>query len=84
MTPVEAARKLSLVVVTSAPLLQGRLLRSVEMRSPGGMTIAQHLIQKVRTWSDCTLVGAKRPEHVEELLQLSRIPPDPPAAGSDP
>jgi aryl-alcohol dehydrogenase-like predicted oxidoreductase len=84
MTPVEAAKKLSLVVVTSAPLLQGRLLRSVEMRSPGGMTIAQRLIQKARAWSDCTLVGAKRPEHVGELVRLSRIPPDPPVAGNDP
>jgi hypothetical protein len=48
------------------------------------MTIAQRLIQKARAWADCTLVGAKRPEHVEELLRLSRIPPEPPVAGNDP
>jgi aryl-alcohol dehydrogenase-like predicted oxidoreductase len=48
------------------------------------MTIAQRLIQKARAWSDCTLVGAKRPEQLEELLQLSRIPPEPPVAGIDP
>jgi aryl-alcohol dehydrogenase-like predicted oxidoreductase len=84
LTPVDAARRLSLVVVTSAPLLQGRLLKAVGLRPPSGMTLAQHLIQKARAWSDCTLVGAKRPEHVEELLLLSRIPPEPPIAGSDP
>ncbi|MDJ0274007.1 MAG: aldo/keto reductase [Aigarchaeota archaeon] len=75
LTPVEAARKLSLVVVTSAPLLEGRLLRRVNLKPPPGMTLAQHLIQFARSASDCTLVGAKRPEHVEELIQLSRRPP---------
>ncbi len=84
LTPVEAARRLSLVVVTSAPLLQGRLLRAVNLRPTSGMTVAQHLIQKARAWSDCTLVGAKRPEHVEELVRLSRSPPEPPEAVSDP
>ncbi len=84
MTPVEAARRLSMVVVTSAPLLQGRLLRSPDLRPPAGMTPAQHLIQKARAWSDCTLVGVKRRGHVEELVQLSRIPPEPPVLGGDP
>lgn len=76
LTPVEAARRLSLVLVTSAPLLEGRLLRRVSVRPPPGMTVAQHLIQFARSVADCTLVGAKRPEHVEELVQLSRMPPE--------
>ena len=84
LTPLEAARKLSLVFVTSAPLLQGRLLKAAGLRPPSGMNLAQHLIQMARAWSDCTLVGAKRPEHVEELVRLSRTAPDPPEAWRDP
>ncbi|MCS7126914.1 MAG: aldo/keto reductase [Thaumarchaeota archaeon] len=78
MTPVEAAKSLGLVVVTSAPLLQGKLLRMPELSvsTKGNLTLAQALVQFCRRSPvTTTLVGAKSPEHVRELIDLARIPP---------
>ncbi|MEN3048610.1 MAG: aldo/keto reductase, partial [Candidatus Caldarchaeales archaeon] len=78
MTPVEAARSLGLIVVTSAPLLQGRLLRMPEFSGlrKGNLTPAQALVQFCRRSPvTTTLVGAKTPEHVKELIDLARAPP---------
>lgn len=78
LSPVEAARRLGLIVVTSAPLLQGRLLKwagAVSQRTPG-MTTAQTLIQFCRrTQVTTTLVGAKSPDHVKELIELAKVAP---------
>ncbi|MCS7094221.1 MAG: aldo/keto reductase [Thaumarchaeota archaeon] len=78
LTAVEAAKALGLIVVTSAPLLQGRLLRLAKPlgRNYEGLTTAQALIQFCRRAPvTTTLVGAKSPEHVRELIELAKKSP---------
>ncbi|MBD3211182.1 MAG: aldo/keto reductase [Candidatus Lokiarchaeota archaeon] len=78
----QKARELNIGVFTAVPLLQGKLLRTREIKelqikwdlnSP-----AQAAIQYVRSFGIpliAPLVGQKQPEHVEENLEIVRIPP---------
>ncbi|GIW42204.1 MAG: aldo/keto reductase [Candidatus Binatia bacterium] len=80
-SPLEAASRLGLTVVTSAPLLQGRLSRGLPTalaRAFSGLeTDAQRALQFARSAPGVTtaLVGMKRPEHVRENLATARVPP---------
>jgi aryl-alcohol dehydrogenase-like predicted oxidoreductase len=81
MSVLEAASALGVTVVASASLLQGKVTASIpeQVREAlGGLaTDAQTGIQFVRSTHGITtaLIGMSRIEHVEENLQLVKIPP---------
>ena len=81
MSAIEAANELGLTVMTSAPLMQGRLTVPIIPRLPqmlpGLQTDAQRAIQFARSSPGVTaaLVGMKTPDHVAENLALTVIPP---------
>jgi aryl-alcohol dehydrogenase-like predicted oxidoreductase len=78
---LEVAKALSVTVVASASMLQGKVARNLpeEVREPLGSlsTDAQTAIQFVRSTPGITtaLVGMGRRAHVEENLQLARVAP---------
>ena len=78
---LEAARGLGVTVVASASLLQGKVARDLpeHIRGPLGSlaTDAQTALQFVRSTPGVTtaLVGMSRRLHVEENLQLAKLPP---------
>jgi aryl-alcohol dehydrogenase-like predicted oxidoreductase len=77
LTVLEAAGKLGIGVFTSIPLFQGRLLQA-KIPDYGGLAgMIPKLIQIVRSSPSVVapLVGHKKPEHVEENLQVARYPP---------
>jgi aryl-alcohol dehydrogenase-like predicted oxidoreductase len=81
--PIPRAAGAGLIVQTSASILQGRLARSLprEVRAAFAdlRTDAQRAVQFVRSTPGVTtaLVGTSRVEHVEEILELARIAPEP-------
>ena len=81
MTVLEVAGALGITVIASASLLQGKVARGVpeHMRESLGSlaTDAQTGIQFVRSMPGITtaLIGMSRLEHVDENLQLVKIPP---------
>ena len=78
---LEAAKALGVTVVASASILQGKVASDLpeQIREPLGSlaTDAQTAIQFVRSTPGVTtaLVGMSRRAHVEENLQLARLPP---------
>lgn len=78
-TLLEAAKQLGIGVFCSAPLFQGRLLspQVANLPVPRLKTAAQKAIQFVRSAPGvlATLVGHKRPHHVQENLMVGRVPP---------
>ncbi len=77
LTILEAAEKLNVGVFTSMPLFQGRLLRT-RIPDYGGLTDqVSKLLQIVRSSPSviAPLVGQKKPDHVEQNLKISNIPP---------
>ncbi len=83
MSAIEAAAELGLTVMTSAPLMQGRLANPIMPQLAdvltGLDTDAQRAIQFVRSSPGVTaaLVGMKNVEHVDENLTLTDIAPAP-------
>jgi aryl-alcohol dehydrogenase-like predicted oxidoreductase len=83
MSLLEAARRLDLFVMTSAPLYQGRLARGlspvIAEFLPGLETDAQRAVQFVRSTPGvgAALVGMQRLAHVEENARLGSVPPLP-------
>lgn len=81
---LEAAKALGVTVVASASIFQGRVAQGLpeHIREPLGSlaTDAQTAIQFVRSTPGVTtaLVGMSSREHVEENLQLARVPPTSP------
>ncbi|MBA3441714.1 MAG: aldo/keto reductase [Pyrinomonadaceae bacterium] len=81
VTVLEAAHTLGLTVVASASLLQGKVAFGIPeaIRGPLGSlsTEAQTAIQFVRSTPgiNTALIGMSRRAHVEENLQLTRVPP---------
>lgn len=81
MSVLNAAMALGVTVVASASLLQGRVSRGIPERmreALGGLaTDAQSGVQFVRSTPGITtaLIGMSQVEHVEENLQLVKIPP---------
>ncbi len=80
---LEAAKALGVTVVASASILQGKVARDLPEHirdSLGSLaTDAQTAIQFTRSTPGITtaLVGMSRRAHVEENLQLARVPPAP-------
>ncbi|MDT4966192.1 MAG: hypothetical protein QOJ64_929, partial [Acidobacteriota bacterium] len=80
LSVLEAASALGVTIVASASLLQGKVAHglSENIREPLGSlaTDAQTAIQFVRSTPGITtaLIGMSRREHVEENLQLVRVP----------
>jgi predicted aldo/keto reductase-like oxidoreductase len=80
LSTLESASALGVTVVASASLLQGKVARGLpeHIREPLGSlaTDAQTAIQFVRSTPGVTtaLVGMSHREHVEENLQLVRVP----------
>jgi aryl-alcohol dehydrogenase-like predicted oxidoreductase len=78
---LEAAKALGVTVVASASIHQGKVARDLpeRIRQPLGSlaTDAQTAIQFTRSTPGVTtaLVGMSRRAHVEENLQLARVPP---------
>lgn len=78
---IEAARALGVTVVASASILQGKVARDLpnSIREPLGSLSNDALtaIQFVRSTPGITtaLVGMSQRAHVEENLQLARVPP---------
>lgn len=78
---VEAARRLGITVMASASMLQGRLSRqlpsSMAQALHGLRTDAQRSIQFVRSTPGVAvaLVGMSQVRHVEENLEIARVPP---------
>jgi predicted aldo/keto reductase-like oxidoreductase len=83
MSLLEAARRLDLFVMTSAPLYQGRLARGlspvIAEFLPGLETDAQRAVQFVRSTPGvgAALVGMQQLAHVEENARLGSVPPLP-------
>ena len=80
MSVLEAANRLGVSVVTSASLLQSRLIKlpaSMAHFIPTLETDAQRSLQFARSTPGITtaLVGMQRKEHVEENLKLAGLPP---------
>lgn len=80
-TLLDAAYECGVIVITSAPLLQGRLIGrmvpQLRERFPGLETDAQRLLQFARSAPGvlAPLVGMKSAAHVEENLRLIAKPP---------
>ena len=78
---LEAAKALGVTVMASASMLQGKVAQDLpeHIREPLGSlsTDAQTAIQFTRSTPGVTtaLVGMSRRAHVEENLQLARVPP---------
>lgn len=78
---LEAADRLGIYVMASAPLYQGRLTRKLppilEAIFPDLRTDAQRAIQFVRSTPKMgtALVGMKTTSHVEENLKVATVPP---------
>jgi aryl-alcohol dehydrogenase-like predicted oxidoreductase len=78
---LEQAREFGISVVTSASILQSRLVQGLpeelHPRFPGAATDAQRAIQFARSAPGVgvALVGMSRIEHVEENLGVSAFPP---------
>src|SRR5205814_409657 len=79
VSALEAARRLGVVAVASASILQGQLSRrlpgAVAEALPGLQTAAARALQFVRSTPGVTaaLVGMSSREHVEENLAVARV-----------
>ncbi|MGI0069441.1 MAG: aldo/keto reductase [Nitrosotalea sp.] len=74
---LQAATKLDIGVFTSVPLMQAKLLSPNVLPEFGGLSRPAHrAIQFVRSTPGviAPLIGQKSPSHVEENLELTRIP----------
>jgi len=79
LTALAAAQRLELSVVCSASLLQGQLSGlpdNLGSYIPGLSTSAQRAVQFARSTPGITtaLVGMQRAAHVEDVLELARLP----------
>jgi aryl-alcohol dehydrogenase-like predicted oxidoreductase len=77
LTILEAAERLNIKVFTSIPLFQSRLLK-VQLPNYMGLTdqVAK-LVQVIRSSPSviAPLIGYKKPQHIEQDLKISNIPP---------
>jgi aryl-alcohol dehydrogenase-like predicted oxidoreductase len=84
-TLLQAAAEHNLTVVTSAPMLQGRVLgrlpAGLRAKFPPDLTDAQRAIQFARSAPGVTvtLAGMSRAAHVDENMQLRQVEPMPAA-----
>ncbi len=74
---LQAATKLGIGIFTSVPLMQAKLLEPNVLPEFGGLARASHrAIQFVRSTPGviAPLVGQKSPPHVDENLELAKVP----------
>jgi aryl-alcohol dehydrogenase-like predicted oxidoreductase len=74
---LEAAKTLGIGVFTSVPLMQGRLLAPGVLPDFGGLLPSQRSLQFIRSTPGvlAPLVGHKAISHVDENLEITKIPP---------
>ncbi len=83
VSTLEAARRLGIYVVASASVYQGQLTRNlpsvIREYLPGLATDAQRALQFVRSTPGIgsALAGMKQVAHVEENLDVAKLPPTP-------
>jgi len=77
LTVLEAAARLNIGLFTSIPLFQGRLLGAKISEYEGLTDQVAKIIQLIRSSPSiiAPLIGQKKPEHVEQNLKISDIPP---------
>ena len=74
---LDAAARLNIGIFTSIPLFQGRLLRASIPDYEGLDDQVAKLLQIIRSSPSviAPLIGQKKPEHIEQNLKISDIPP---------
>jgi aryl-alcohol dehydrogenase-like predicted oxidoreductase len=74
---IEAASKLGIGVFTSVPLMQRRLLNDKMVPKFGNIdSVAVRCLQFIRSAGvTAPLVGHKKMDHVQENIQVAKIPP---------
>lgn len=77
LTILEAAEKLNIKVFTSIPLFQSRLLKAQIPDYMGLTDQVTKLVQVIRSSPSviASLIGYKKPQHIEQNLKLANIPP---------
>ncbi len=81
VTPIEAARTAGCIVLTSAPLCQGRLIgkipTEIRIRLPGLFSDAQRCLQFARSplGVSSTICGMSTVAHVDDALSVAFVPP---------
>lgn len=77
LTILEAANRLNIKVFTSIPLFQGRLLKAQIPDYMGLTDQVAKLVQVIRSSPSVitTLMGYKKPDHIEQDLKIANIPP---------
>ncbi len=79
MTILDAAQTQGIAVFTNVPLMQGRLLAPGVLQGFGDLTPSLQCLQFIRSTPGVVapLVGHKDMSHVEENLEIMKIPPMP-------
>ena len=77
LTISEAAARLNIGIFTSIPLFQGRLFKAKIPNYEGYTDQVAKIVQIIRSSPSiiAPLIGQKKPEHVEQNLRISDIPP---------
>ena len=77
LTILEAAERLNIKVFTSIPLFQSRLLKAQLPDYMGLTDQVAKLVQVIRSSPSviAPLIGYKKPQHIEQDLKISNIPP---------
>lgn len=77
LTILEAAERLNIKVFTSIPLFQSRLLKAQLPDYMGLTDQVTKLVQVIRSSPSviASLIGYKKPQHIEQDLKISNIPP---------
>lgn len=77
LTILEAAERLNIKVFTSIPLFQSRLLKAQLPDYMGLTDQVAKLVQVIRSSPSviASLIGYKKPQHIEQDLKISNIPP---------
>jgi aryl-alcohol dehydrogenase-like predicted oxidoreductase len=77
LTILEAAQRLNIKIFTSIPLFQSRLLKAQLPDYMGLTDQVAKLVQVIRSSPSviASLIGYKKPQHIEQDLKISNIPP---------
>jgi len=77
LTILESAERLNIKVFTSIPLFQSRLLKAQLPDYMGLTDQVAKLVQVIRSSPSviASLIGYKKPQHIEQDLKISNIPP---------
>lgn len=77
VSTLEAATHFGIGVFTSVPLMQGRLLQPGVLPDFGGLGPSQRCLQFIRSTPGVVapLIGQKTQSHVDQNMQVMKIPP---------